>query len=203
MARPRERARWPPADAGRLTGAEATLDADAGRGRPDRSSSPDPLEPVRPAQVGLCSRSVSSSADSTVWRGSRVEYGSWKTIWISRARAPTVDGARSWCGSVASVDADLPARGRLQPDEHAGDGGLARAGLADDRQRTAGSYGECRRRRRRHAPRTAWSVLRRARSAGPSQPWRSFPSRSGAESSRSPARMQRTRPSRSASSSGR
>ena len=75
---------------------------------------------------------------ATVWRGSRLEYGSWKTICTSRPRAPPLLAPSAPACERSRPQARIvPAVGALEPDDHPGDGRLARARLADDRQRAA------------------------------------------------------------------
>ena len=168
-----------------------------------RSSSPtsSASSSTRAAALGLlepprCSRSTSSSARATVWRGSRLEYGSWKTIWTSRAAAaalarrprPGVERSRPQARIV-------PAVGALQADEHPGDRRLARARLADDGERAARPRRGTRRRRRRPARRTPCAGPRpRGPASGMARLRRVPCDRLGHAPCSSSARRQRTSP---------
>ena len=72
--------------------------------------------------------------EPTVLRGFSDEYGSWKTICISRWRALRSPSCARRCPRPRTGSP----RGRVeQPDQQAGGGALAAAGLADDPERLA------------------------------------------------------------------
>ena len=72
-------------------------------------------------------------------RGSREEYGSWKTIWRSRRRRRS-SRPRS-AREVGAVQGDRTGVGPVQAHQQAAEGGLAAAGLADQAEGLAAA--EC------------------------------------------------------------
>ena len=78
--------------------------------------------------------------------GSSDVYGSWKIICTPLAEPLAV--AAPAAGDVASAVARVPASGRLESDEHPGQGRLAAARLADDAEHLAGVELQARPRRR-------------------------------------------------------
>ena len=118
--------------------ARAGRGSGARRGRPGRPARATRAARARPSTPPRCRRSTSSIACAALWRGSRLEYGSWKTIWTSRRGARRSLGAeRAGVERSRPQAVIVPAVGAVEADDHPRDGRLARAGLADDRQRAA------------------------------------------------------------------
>ena len=68
-------------------------------------------------------------------RGFRLEYGSWKMIWMSRRSGRSSDRLR--CVMSLPSKIDLTAGRLQQAGDHPAERGLAAAGLADDAERLA------------------------------------------------------------------
>ncbi len=114
--------RWPPENScGYFDRAEA--------GRPTASSSSTSRSRAPfLSDANPCACIPSRSSCSTVWRGSRLPSGSWKTICMCAALAPQASPLR--VAMSTPVELDLALGRRLQVEDGAPEGRLAAAGLA-------------------------------------------------------------------------
>ena len=100
----------------------------------------DSLGVALPPEFAPTRRAPRQAPARTLCLGLRVEYGSWKTIWIvrrTRARSAFAMAPKS-AAAMPSIS-DVASGRRFQPDEAAPQRGLARARFADQADALAGA----------------------------------------------------------------